>query len=116
MLPPPASHENRVPRRFSGDLLDRGYSIRRGYIELARTAMFAVMSKLAYVSFVVTLATTLTVSVSLHAEEPPPNLATRAVGIDWPDFLGPQRDSRSPETGILTDWAAQPPRVVWQCE
>lgn len=53
---------------------------------------------------------------SARAEELPPDLGTREQGIDWPDFLGPQRDSRSPETGLATDWAAQPPRLVWQCE
>jgi outer membrane protein assembly factor BamB len=41
------------------------------------------------------------------------DLGTRRQGIDWPDFLGPRRDSRSPETGLATDWAAHPPRLVW---
>ncbi|MBA3481593.1 MAG: PQQ-like beta-propeller repeat protein [Pirellulales bacterium] len=50
------------------------------------------------------------------AEEPPPDLGTRPQGVDWADFLGPRRDSCSPETGIVTDWAAHPPRIVWQCE
>ena len=50
---------------------------------------------------------------SVAAEEPlPPNLGTRAAGIDWPDFLGPNRASKSPESGLITDWAS--PRVVWQ--
>ena len=78
--------------------------------------MFAGMSKLVYASSFVTLATVLAFAMPLAAEEPPPDLGTRTAGVDWPDFLGPQRDSRSPETGILTDWAARPPRVVWQCE
>jgi len=39
---------------------------------------------------------------------------TRTRGIDWPTFLGPHRDARSPETGILTTWPANGPRLVWQ--
>jgi outer membrane protein assembly factor BamB len=50
------------------------------------------------------------------AEEPLADLSTCPQGIDWPDFLGPRRDSRSPETGVAADWAAHPPRLVWQCE
>jgi outer membrane protein assembly factor BamB len=52
----------------------------------------------------------------LAAEELPPDLGTRKHGVDWPDFLGPERNSRSPETGINTDWTAHPPRIVWQCQ
>ncbi len=44
----------------------------------------------------------------------PKDLSTRKQGIDWPDFLGPNRDNRSPELGILTKWPAEGPRVVWQ--
>lgn len=43
------------------------------------------------------------------------SLATRKQGADWPDFLGPQRDSKSGETGIITDWS-QGLRIVWQME
>jgi len=42
------------------------------------------------------------------------DLGTRRAGIDWPDFLGPGRASKSPETGLITDWTSQPPRIVWQ--
>jgi outer membrane protein assembly factor BamB len=48
------------------------------------------------------------------AEELPPDLGTRKAGIDWPSFLGPDRNSRSPETGVNPDWATHPPRIVWQ--
>jgi len=37
-------------------------------------------------------------------------------GSDWPDFLGPRRDNRSTETGILTDWPEAGPPLVWQRE
>lgn len=46
--------------------------------------------------------------------ELPPDLGTRRQGVDWPVFLGPTGDSKSPETGILTKWDAEQPRLVWQ--
>ena len=54
------------------------------------------------------------------AGEPlPADLGTRSQGIDWPDFLGPRRDGRSPETGLdaVASQAAGGTqlRVVWQC-
>src|SRR5262245_8163404 len=42
------------------------------------------------------------------------NLWTRKKGVDWTQFLGPTGDSKSPETGILTQWPRQGPRIVWQ--
>jgi outer membrane protein assembly factor BamB len=50
------------------------------------------------------------------AEELPPDLGTRHSGIDWADFLGPQRNARSPETGVPSEWPGGAPRLVWQCE
>lgn len=44
----------------------------------------------------------------------PPDLGTRRAGIDWPCFLGPNHDSKSPETGINADWGERGPRLVWQ--
>lgn len=52
---------------------------------------------------------------ALPSQGVPENLGTRAAGIDWPDFLGPGRSSKSPETGLITEWTP-PPRIVWQCE
>lgn len=43
-----------------------------------------------------------------------PDLAKRRQGVDWPTFLGPTGDSKSPETGILTAWPKEGPRIVWQ--
>ena len=37
-------------------------------------------------------------------------------GSDWPSFLGLRRDSTSLETGILTDWPVEGPRLVWHVE
>jgi outer membrane protein assembly factor BamB len=43
-----------------------------------------------------------------------PDLGTRRQGEDWPTFLGPTGDSKSGERGILTRWAPDGPRLVWQ--
>lgn len=32
---------------------------------------------------------------------------------DWPQFLGPNADGISPQTGINKDWQARPPKVLW---
>lgn len=37
-----------------------------------------------------------------------------ALGADWPQFLGPHRDSTSAETGLVQTWDAKGPPVVWQ--
>ena len=44
----------------------------------------------------------------------PPDLGTRKQGVDWPRFLGPTGDSKSPERGLVTNWPAAGPRLVWQ--
>ena len=43
-----------------------------------------------------------------------PVLGTRKTGVDWPTFLGPTGDSKSPERGIRTNWTEKPLRIVWQ--
>ena len=43
-----------------------------------------------------------------------PDLGTRKGGDDWPAFLGPTGDSKSRETGILTQWPEAGPPLVWQ--
>lgn len=48
-------------------------------------------------------------------EVAPPDLAQRKFGEDWPAFLGPRGDSKSNESGILTDWS-QPPRIFWHAQ
>lgn len=39
-----------------------------------------------------------------------------AVAGDWPQFLGPQRNGISPETGLLTEWPAGGPKEVWRVQ
>jgi len=59
-------------------------------------------------------AATSTTLAAAGAEANVDNLWTRSRGIDWPNFLGPNRDSKSPETGIISPWPPEGPRVVWQ--
>ena len=33
---------------------------------------------------------------------------------DWPQFRGPDRDGRSAETGLLTEWPESGPEVLWE--
>lgn len=52
-----------------------------------------------------------------NSDEPPlRNIGTRSVGSDWPQFLGPTRDSKSSEKGIIKMWPKEGPRIVWQRE
>ncbi len=46
----------------------------------------------------------------------PPDLRTRRTGGDWPGFLGPDHDGKSPERGLPARWPPEGPRVVWQRE
>ena len=47
-------------------------------------------------------------------------LALSAVSLvaaeDWPQFLGPRRDNRSTETGLLTQWPEGGPPLLWRAE
>src|SRR5579871_6686169 len=43
-------------------------------------------------------------------------LLSQARGADWPQFLGPERNSTSTETGLLQTWDAKGPAVLWQKE
>jgi len=45
--------------------------------------------------------------------QPPPSLWTRKAGNDWPIFLGPAQESKSPEKGILKKWGATGPKILW---
>jgi outer membrane protein assembly factor BamB len=40
--------------------------------------------------------------------------AAWARAADWPQWLGPGRDGRSAETGLLTEWPAAGPKVLWR--
>ena len=40
-------------------------------------------------------------------------LATEAFAADWPQYRGPQRSDVSAETGLLQEWPASGPPLVW---
>jgi len=42
--------------------------------------------------------------------------ASAARGDDWPQFRGPSRDNISKETGLLREWPADGPKVLWTTE
>lgn len=33
--------------------------------------------------------------------------------LDWPEFHGPNRDNKSAETGLLKEWPAEGPKLLW---
>jgi outer membrane protein assembly factor BamB len=41
---------------------------------------------------------------------------TTSFAADWPQFLGPERNSTSTETGLLQSWAEKGPPILWQRE
>ena len=43
-------------------------------------------------------------------------LATTSVASaqDWPQFLGPTADSKSPQKNLLREWPAEGPKVMWE--
>jgi outer membrane protein assembly factor BamB len=41
---------------------------------------------------------------------------SRAQAADWPQFLGPQRNGTSTESGLLSSWPAKGPPKVWTME
>ena len=45
-----------------------------------------------------------------------PSIGTRKKGVDWPVFLGPTGDSKSPEKGLILPWPKTGPRIVWETE
>ncbi len=67
-------------------------------------------------AFIVILAGAAAAGQALADPATPPrgDLGTRTAGSDWPSFLGPTGDNKSPETGLRIDWPKEGPRVVWQ--
>ncbi len=50
----------------------------------------------------------------LIAEAQVQDLRTRKTGSDWPRFLGPTGDGKSPEKSVLVPWPKSGPPIVWQ--
>ncbi len=42
--------------------------------------------------------------------------ATSAPAGDWPQFRGPNRDGKSAETGLLAEWPADGPKLLWTAD
>ncbi len=40
-------------------------------------------------------------------------LVSTAQAADWPQFRGPNRDNMSKETGLLREWPAEGPKLLW---
>lgn len=54
--------------------------------------------------------------LTVEADTPaaPPAEAFEIGPDDYPQFLGPRRDATLPDPGLLTDWQAHPPRMLWR--
>ena len=39
-----------------------------------------------------------------------------AVESDWPGWLGPNRNGKSPDTGLLKQWPDEGPKLLWQAD
>lgn len=44
------------------------------------------------------------------------NFLSDSISQDWPQYLGPDRNSTSPEKGILRTWPASGPEVLWTAD
>ncbi len=55
----------------------------------------------------------LAVICSTEVDDGFPDLRTRKAGSDWPGFLGPTGDNKSPERGILKTWPESGPPILW---
>jgi outer membrane protein assembly factor BamB len=44
------------------------------------------------------------------------SLCTVAPAADWPQWRGPNRDGKSAETGLMVQWPAAGPRLVWKAQ
>ena len=44
------------------------------------------------------------------------SLCTIASAADWSQWRGPNRDGKSEETGLLAQWPAGGPRLVWKVQ
>lgn len=52
-------------------------------------------------------------AISAEPDGPARDRRTAQPGADWPRFLGPMRNGKSSETGVLTRWGPNGPAIVW---
>ncbi len=92
----------RTPRPYQGVAGPAGTGMRRPArpATLVRSVGWAALCLLA-------------AAASAQSAPLPPDLARRA-GSDWPRFLGPANDGKSPEAIGLRVWPPEGPPVVWQ--
>ncbi len=67
-----------------------------------------------FVCFIAGLTAFLFAAVPACADDNLPDIGTRKAGVDWPRFLGPTVDGKSPEKGLLTKWPKEGPKLVWK--
>ncbi len=63
------------------------------------------------VSGVLAIGLALAAAALAAAEKEAPAPAT-----DWPGWRGPNRDGKSPDTGLLKEWPAGGPKLLWQAD
>ena len=51
---------------------------------------------------------------SILAENSPRPALPPSPWSDWPQFLGPERNGTSPEKGLLRQWPAEGPKLLWR--
>jgi outer membrane protein assembly factor BamB len=44
------------------------------------------------------------------------SIVAAAADAAWPDWRGPHRDGKSPDRGLLREWPAEGPRLLWKAE
>jgi len=50
------------------------------------------------------------------AKTPAAGQATAAAAAEWPSFRGGEHDGKSPDTGLLKEWPAEGPPLLWKAE
>jgi outer membrane protein assembly factor BamB len=53
--------------------------------------------------------------VAACAADAPPR-AAKGAAADWPQWRGPNRDGISLDTGLIKDWSAQQPKLLWTAD
>src|SRR6187200_1602973 len=54
-------------------------------------------------------------ATSLLADDVAPR-PDQIASASWPQWRGPARDGKSPDTGLATDWESNPPKLLWTAE
>ncbi|MFH1268781.1 MAG: PQQ-binding-like beta-propeller repeat protein [Planctomycetota bacterium] len=49
-------------------------------------------------------------------KQPSDTQAATVQGADWPGWRGPNRDGKSPDTGLLDEWPPEGPELAWKAD